>query len=97
MSKYVFQLSPCSARLEIERSVLPNTWNDPTAADCLVVNSGFVDASQGDRLICNADNKAVVTLLDANRDSQVGAHGSATCDLCTNTPNQQTWTLVSRP
>ena len=96
---YVFQVTPCGARLALEHNlIMPDTWTDTAAAPTLIVAGGFVDSSQPGRIICHSgpdDNAPVVTLIGATWDSQVGESGAATCDLCQNTPNSQTWLLAS--
>jgi hypothetical protein len=97
---YRFAIAPCAADLEVIHNLItPNEWQDKAQAGCLVVGSGGVDASESDRLICHAGidgNPPVITLIDATWNSNPGDTGAATCDMCTNTPDQQSWTLTSK-
>jgi hypothetical protein len=92
--EYYFSVDPAGARLQLTRGS-PSSWRDLSDSDKLVVKSGIVDDFQTGRLICIASNdKPVVSLHDAGWDTPVGKDGPATCDLCTDTPNNQTWLLV---
>jgi hypothetical protein len=94
---YEFSVQPVNARLMLTRGLVgsPGTWRDLSASDKLVVKSGTVDESQTGRLICIGSNgKPVVSLLGAGWDTPVGKDGPATCDLCTDTPKDQTWVLT---
>jgi hypothetical protein len=99
-TKLQVQVLPCGANLAIEHNlVMPDTWNDDALAPTLIVSSGFVDSSDASKLICHSgppDKTSVITLTGAGWNSQVGDTGSATCDLCTNTPGPQTWTVTAR-
>jgi hypothetical protein len=99
-TKLTFQLSPCGATLELEHNVImSDTWTDTSNSPNLVIGSGFVDSQDPTRLICHSgapQDTKVVTLAGANWDSQLSDTGSGTCDLCTNTPNPQTWVLTNR-
>ena len=97
---YRFAIAPCGADLEvIHNLVTPNEWEDKAQSPCLVSPGGGVDGSQSDRLVCHAGidgNPPVITLIGATWNSNPGDTGVATCDLCTQTPNQQAWTLTSK-
>lgn len=96
-NKYTFEVSPCGAKLVLEKGVISNSWNDIAKSDKLVVNSGKVNDSEPGKLICQADGIAVITLNGAGWDSEVGGDGnSASCDLCTQTPSNQTWVLTKK-
>jgi hypothetical protein len=94
------QVSPCGASLDLEHNLLsPDTWTDTNNSNMLIVGSGFVDSSDSTKLICQSgppDKFPVVTLLGANWNSQTNDTGDATCDLCQNTPNPQTWLVTAR-
>lgn len=99
-TKLTFQVDPCGATLELEHNLLlPDTWLDTAHSPKLTIGSGFVDSSDATKLLCHSGapgDTAVITLLTASWASNVNDMGDATCDLCQNTPNPQTWTLVSK-
>jgi len=100
MTKYVFDISPCGAQLELDKTlILPASWQDLAASDKLIVGSGLVDDSQAGKLICHSgppEKTPVVTLVGASWDSKPGdsSDDGAHCDLCQNTPTSQSWRLI---
>jgi len=98
-TKYRFKVTPSGAELELTHNLLTiDDWVDTAASDKLVVSSGSVDAHQPGKLICHsgsAEKAPVITLIGASWSSQSGDRGRATCDLCTDTTPDQTWSLVS--
>lgn len=97
---YQFKNDPSGADLEIVHNIIsPDTWLDKAQSDKLVVPSGFVDSSGQDRLVCQTgppENNAVVTLLGASWSTEVKSTGQAVCNLCNNTPDNQTWILAAK-
>lgn len=101
MAKYIFDVSPCGARLEITKLALPPAgWKDLAASDKVDSAAGNVNDSQANTLDCCTENNSVITLLNANWDLRPSPDqanpvtGPAKCNLCERTPTDQTWTLV---
>ena len=96
---YRFHVDPCGADLEVEHNLItPDTWTDKAASDKLIAGSGFVNSSDPSKLSCVSgppDNLSILTLVGASWSSAVGDKGTASCDLCQNTPGAQNWNLYA--
>lgn len=98
MTKLVFGLQPSNAELQLMNSPL-KMWTDLSASEHLNSGGGNINDMVEGKLICHSEGVPVVT-LEASWQVKMPKTGvltgRATCDLCSGTSFEQTWTLKSR-